>query len=214
MQYNVADFIKDVRTVLDRNMNSEALTELEDVDTLTLDDIIESKVVDAVRMVELEAPTYRLGPGTSFGETVAWDNAEGVGSGYVLLPTDFLRLVVFQMTDWNQAVYEPITPDDPRYKMQKSLFPGIKGNPERPVTVLVNKPTGMALEFFSCTAGEGTGIAIASYIPEPTITDNTIDIPRQLRDAAVYYAAYLTAVTMEEIEQAEKLLTIGKSLMQ
>lgn len=214
MQYNVPDFIKDVRIVLDRNMQSDALSALSDVDTLSLEEIIRSKVVDSVRAVIIEAPKVRLGVGIPFGESVAWDTQEGIGSGYVLLPPDFLRLVAFQMSDWKRAAYDAITPTDPKYAMQQSQFPGIKGNPYRPVVALVNKPVGMALEFYSCIGGKGTGIAVASYIPEPRIIENRISIPHLLRDAAVYHAAYLTAVTMEEIEQAQKLLDIRNSLMQ
>lgn len=214
MQYRVEDFIREVRIALDRNMSSDALAALGDTDTLALDDIIRSKVLDSVRTVEMEAPLYRLGPGIPFGESIAWDAQEGIGSGYVLLPKDFLRLIAFQMTDWNQAVYEPITPADPRYGMQKSRFPGIKGNPQKPVVALVNKPIGMALEFYSCQGGQGTAIAIASYLPEPRIIEGEIGIPAQIKDAAVYHAAYLTAVTMEESEQSEKLLAVRNSLMQ
>lgn len=214
MQYNVPDFIRDVRVVLDRNMQSDALSALSDVDTLSLEEIIRSKVVDSVRAVIMDAPKVRLGVGVPFGESIAWDTQEGIGSGYVLLPPDFLRLVAFQMTDWRRACYEAITPTDPKYTMQKSQFPGIKGNPDRPVVALVNKPIGMALEFYSCMGGQGTAIAIASYIPEPRIIDEKIHIPHLLKDAAVYHAAYLTAVTMEEIDQAQKLLDIRNSLMQ
>jgi len=214
MQYNVPDFIQEVRIVLDRNMQSDALTALSDVDTLSLEEIIRSKVVDSVRAVIMEAPKVRLGPGIPFGESIAWDSEEGIGSGYVLLPPDFLRLVAFQMTDWKKACYEAITPTDPRYAMQHSQFPGIKGNPDRPIVALVNKPVGMALEFYSCMEGAGTSIAIANYIPQPRIIEEIIHIPRLLKDAAVYHAAYLTAVTMEEIEQAQKLLDIRNSLMQ
>ena len=214
MQYNVADIVKEARIVLDRNMNSSALAALGDVDTLTLDEIIKSKVVDSVRTVELEAPLFRLGPGIPFGESIAWDTQEGIGSGYVLLPPDFLRLIAFQMTDWRQPVYEAIPTDGPQYRMQHSMFPGIKGNPDRPVVALVAKPTGMALEFYSCSGGQGTAIAIASYMPEPRIIEEKIQIPHQLKEAAVYHAAYLTAVTMEETEQAERLLAIRNSLMQ
>lgn len=214
MEYKVADIIREVRIALDQNMTSAPLLELGDVDTLSLEEIIRSKVVDAVRTVEMEAPLYRLGPGLPFGESIAWDTQEGIGSGYVLLPPDFLRLIAFQMTDWNQVVTNAITPADPRYNMQKSRFAGIRGNPERPVVALVNKPVGMALEFYSCAAGKGTGIAIASYQPQPRIIEEKIQIPHQLKDAAVYHAAYLTAASTKDAEQTEKLLDIRNSLMQ
>ena len=51
MQYKVEDFIREVRIALDRNMSSDALAALGDTDTLALDDIIRSKVMDSVRTV-------------------------------------------------------------------------------------------------------------------------------------------------------------------
>lgn len=40
---------EDVRTALDQNMNSDTLKIIGDVDTLALDDIIASKILEAVK---------------------------------------------------------------------------------------------------------------------------------------------------------------------
>lgn len=42
---------EDVRTALDQNMNSDTLKIIGDVDTLALDDIIASKILEAVKRV-------------------------------------------------------------------------------------------------------------------------------------------------------------------
>ena len=44
---------EDVRTALDQNMNSDTLKIIGDVDTLALDDIIASKILEAVKRVHL-----------------------------------------------------------------------------------------------------------------------------------------------------------------
>ena len=214
MEYNVADIVREIRVTLDQNMTSDALEGLGDVDTLSLEEIIQSKIIDAVRQVIMSAPVWLLGPGIPFGDSIAWDTQEGIGSGYVLLPVDFLRLVAFQMTDWSQPVYDAITPADPRYAMQHSRFPGIRGCPEKPVVALINKPTGMALEFFSCNGGAGTAIMQANYMPQPSIVEGKISIPYQVKDAAVYYAAYLVALTEQQGELAEKMLAVSNSFIQ
>ena len=52
MLYSVSELKKDIRIVLDQNMTSEQLFESGDIDTLSLEEIIESKIVDAARLVE------------------------------------------------------------------------------------------------------------------------------------------------------------------
>lgn len=214
MEYQVRDIIRDIRVTLDENQTSTPLTELGDSDALSLEDIIRSKIEDAVRTVDLSAPLWMVGPGIPFGKSIAWDGQEGIGSGYIELPTDFLRLLSFQMSDWSRAVFEAITPDSPQYALQSSRFPGLRGNPQKPVVVLVNKPVGMTLEFYSCTGGKGTHVKTANYLPQPRIMQEKIHIPHQLKDAAVYYAAYLVALATGQSDQAEKLLAVSNSLIQ
>jgi hypothetical protein len=214
MEYQVKDIVREIRVTLDQNMDSAALAELGDADTLSLEEIIESKLVEAVRTVEELAPLWLLGPGYPFGPSIAWNGQEGIGSGYVLLPDNFLRLIAFKMSDWSRAVHEAITPDDPKYDLQSSRFPGISGNPDNPVVALVSRPFGRTLEFYSCTDGQGVSISQATYQPEPRIAFGKIDIPHRVKDAAVWYAAYLVAMIQQQTEQAGALLAVSQSLLQ
>lgn len=52
---------EDVRIALDQNTNSDTLKIIGDVDTLALDDIIASKIVEAVKRVHSSASPYLLG---------------------------------------------------------------------------------------------------------------------------------------------------------
>ena len=72
------------------------MKEIGDVDTLALNDIIKSKIIEAVKRVHSSAPPYLLDGGHNFGDEVYWQKCE---SGWVLLPEDFMRFVVFQMSD-------------------------------------------------------------------------------------------------------------------
>ena len=56
---------EDVRTALDQNMNSDTLKIIGDVDTLALDDIIASKILEAVKRVHSSAPSYLTADTTS-----------------------------------------------------------------------------------------------------------------------------------------------------
>lgn len=218
MVYNVTDIKKEVKVVLDKNMSSTPLIDIGDIDALTIDEIIESKIVDAVRVVESNAPAYMLDKGKPFADSIGWDAEKGTGSGYVPLPDDFLRLISFQMSDWHRPVTEAITEESPQYAMQKSRFCGIKGNPEKPVAAITKWPIGLVLEFYSCTGGPSVAVKRARYISLPSIiTTETgirqIEICEKLKSAAIYYCAYLAAITLG-IENAGELLTISNKMME
>lgn len=213
MEYNVSDLKRDVRVALDLNKTSTALAGLGDVDTLSLDDIIESKIAPAARIVETAAPVYLLDEGEPFGESIGWDSEPGYGSGHVVLPMDFLRLVTFEMSDWSRAVTAVITEDDPLYAQQRSRYPGIRGCPQKPVCAIVNRPIGMVLEFYSCTAGEDVFIRRARYIPMPKVAGGKIELCEKLKDAVVYYAAYMTALTVGEGDLGAAMLQMSNEVM-
>ena len=60
MIYQLDKIMRDVRICIDQNMESEALVESGDIDTLALDEIIKSKILEAIQRVHVEAPNYLL----------------------------------------------------------------------------------------------------------------------------------------------------------
>ena len=214
MEYAVKDLVREVRIVLDENGISDALAELGDTDTLTLDEMIESRLAPSATWVEEHAPHALLDRGDAFGDSIGWKSHEGNGMGWILLPKDFLRLVTFQMSDWSRAVTAPISEQDPRYAMQQSRYPGVRGNPQKPVAAVVQQEAGKVLEFYSCAGGKGTHVKRARYIPLPKISDGKIKVCERLKDAAVYHAAYLTAAATGAADKAASMLSAAKEMME
>lgn len=212
MEYNVSDIVLEAKVALDENVDSSALSGLGDVDTLKLDEIVESKVVDAAMVIEQNAPAYMLDSGKAFGESIGWDGQPGYGAGYIHLPDDFMRLVCFQMSDWDYALTMAITEDSPQYQMQRSRFAGVRGNPQKPVVAITSQPIGLVLEFFSCYSGENAFIKKARYIPIPRIRNNKIDLCEKLRRAVVYYTAYLAALSLGNGDAAAAMLATAREL--
>lgn len=211
MTYQVADIVKDVRVCLDQNMVSDALAGIGDVDTLALDEIIESKIVNAAMAIESQAPVTMLDSGRAFGDSIGWDSEAGYGSGHIHLPDDFLRLLTFQMSDWDYAVTQAITEDDPLYAQQRSRFGGVRGNPQKPIVAITQQPIGLVLEFYSCTSGDAW-VKRARYIPIPRIRNGKIELCEKLKPAIVYYTAYLAALSISDTTLAASMLNTANTL--
>ena len=212
MLYNISDIVKEVKIAIDENVDSTSMEGLPDEDTLKLNEIVESKVVDAAMVIESNAPAYMLDSGKAFGESIGWDGQPGYGAGYIHLPDDFMRLVCFQMSDWDYAVTLAITEDSPQYQMQRSRFAGVRGNPQKPVVAITSQPIGLVLEFFSCYSGENAFIKKARYIPIPRIKNGKIDLCEKLRRAVVYYTAYLAALSLGNGDAAAAMLSTAREL--
>lgn len=212
MVYKVDDIMRDVRVCLDQNMTSEQLLQTGDIDTLSLDDIVRSKILEAVVRVHTVAPTHLLEAGHNFGDAIFWGDLE---SGWVLLPHDFLRLIVFEMSDWERAVFNAITPEAPEYALQRQRVKALRGTAQRPVCVLTTRPEGRALEFYSCKSKDAY-VARATYVPYPSIDEETdsIDISEKCFTAVVYTVAALVLNTYGEADKASAMVELAKSILQ
>ena len=208
--YHLDEIAGDVRIALDQNTTSDVLKEIGDVDTLALNDIIKSKIIEAVKRVHSSAPPYLLDGGHNFGDEVYWQKCE---SGWVLLPEDFMRFVVFQMSDWKSAVFYPINVNDPEYEKQSSRFKGIRGTTQRPVCAISIRPEGRVLEFYSCKSQDAT-VSRAVYLPYPKIDKyGAIEICQRCYDAVVYTIAALVLTTFGDVEKSSALNELAKSVL-
>ena len=211
MIYKLAEIAREVRIAIDQNMTSEQLIATEDIETLSLEEIIRSKIVEAVRRVETSAPVHFLEEGHDFGDAVYWADLE---SGWILLPDDFMRLIAFRMSDWERTVFAAISVDDPLYAKQSSRYKGIRGNTQKPVCAIVNRAEGKALEFYSCNSEEAY-VSRASYLPYPHIDeDDGIDISEKCFTAVIYTVAALVLTTYGKAEKASALTELAKSILQ
>ena len=128
----LSTILRDVRIALNMNHSCQALIDEHDLDTLTLDERITSLVEPMACEVLMAAPLLDLGEGSPISDTVHWDHRRGHGAGTIILPPDFLRLITFRMSGWGRAA-TIIQTDDPRALWQHCPFPGVHGNPHRPV---------------------------------------------------------------------------------
>lgn len=209
--YRKEEMVQDVRTALDANPRDTALLSTGDVDTLTLDRLVGSKIEEAVRRVHLCAPPGLIDSGLPLRGGVHWEEQE---SGWLLLPEDFMRLLVFRMSDWARPVFALSDVSEASYALTGSPFKALRGTPGRPRAYLVQRPEGRALAFYSCKSREAT-MAEGTYLPYPRFDAlGGILICPALYGASVLTAASLTASALSEGERAEALMAQGRSLME
>lgn len=213
MIYSIDEIKKSVRLSVNQNATSNAFSLIGDTETLNIDKLIEGKIEEAARLVTSEAPYHLLDDGKDFANSICWFSGRGHGGGFLELPKDFLRLVVFQMSDWSRPVFNPISEDSLEYTLQSSRFPGIRGCPQKPVAALVMHPIGLVLEFYSCSSGDSANVKKARYIPIPTISEGNIELCEKLKHPIVLYTAGLVAAYIQDKELAELLFNQCKELM-
>lgn len=231
MIYSQSTILSAVKAVIDENLSAPAADALsgalsdalsDDLEQTSMNDIILADVPDAVAMVEKAAPIWMVeglplfdnetGLDTS-GQPITWHeigkrNPDLAWWGSIAMPADFMRLLLFEMSDWDYPVSDPITDQDARYARQRSPFRGVRGNPNRPVVALHNS----RIEFYCCLSKEAT-ITSAQYAPWPKWTDTDISIPPRLYRAAIYQTAALTLQQLGMSETAKDLSTLVPMLI-
>lgn len=205
-----SEIIKDVRIALDQNKTSETLSALGDVDTLSIDEIIKSKIEEGVRRIHSEAPVYLLDGGHHFGDSLYWGER---ASGWILLPDDFMRLVVFKMSDWERPVFSAISVEDSEYQKQSSRFKGVRGTSQNPVCVVSFRPEGRVLEFYSCKTEDAT-VSQGVYLPYPKIDEyGGIEICNRCYEAVIYCIASLVLATFGAADQSSNMTELSKTVL-
>ena len=206
--YAVSELVKEVKVLLDRNQETSGLLTPTDTDTLSQGELIQSKIVDAARIILKYAPASML-DGKTFNElNTAWDESNGAYVGTVYLPSDMIRLLNVKASDWNRSA-EIITEEDDAYKIQCNRF-GVRGNPERPIAALIHNSGNRYLELF--TSKSNTATVSLTYVGMPSISEGNIDLPETLKDSIVYMAGYLTCISLGDTDTASGFLGVARKL--
>lgn len=215
------DFVERVRVTIDENRRESGYLE-DNPDNLELDGIIRSKTEEAARLVCLSSPSGLLEP-EPMPVPDAAQYAETDGSGYVVLPPDFLRMVSFRLTTWNRDVTSFVAEDSREGLMQKCLF--TRGTPLKPVCVLSHDMAGnRILEYYTAGFPHGTEssgkchrIDRALYVRVPKIILRAdvemIGLSPLLVEATVNYCAALTEYSRGNEEAAKVFLGLAASSM-
>lgn len=206
VEYAVSDLVKEVKVLLDRNQESAGLLAPSDSDTLSQAELIESKIVDAVRIILSDAPEVE---GTSCKNAVTWTDSNGYYVGKMVLPTDMLRILSVKAEGWNRPA-EIISESDDAYKYQNCKY-GVRGNPERPIAAIVHTANGKSIELYTSKKQDATLAFIYVQVPSIT-TEQKISLPSVLKDSILYMAGYLTCISLGDTDTASGFLGVARKL--
>lgn len=204
---SVATIVDDVKKCIDEiGVNDADL--LAGADNMDMATIIESKIGDALRFVNLNADVGYLEPTVIDAEVSDAKVTDGVVD--YALPKDFLRMVYAKLDDWLFAVTEPIYFTDKEYATLKN--PITTGYPDNPkVAITADKH----LELYTTKSSEVS--LTFGYIGETVQISEGEDkgkwpIPNKLYRAVIYYIAGLTLLTYKDAH-ADALLNMAITMM-
>ena len=170
----------------------------------SFDNILDREIYQAIDHAVLqlcqELPVDVMEAKNADVQTVQTEHGDGPsddGTGVVLLPADFLRLVKFKLASWNRAVRELTDPLSDEAKMQASKW--TRGNPQKPKAMLGGSKTvtegegneqvsavHRLMEYYAAGLSDATNppsynhtVENFSYIPRPSKSDNNLSTPLQ-----------------------------------
>ena len=227
---SIEQIIKAVRLCYDEEAQNAADFSSASADDNTLmNNIIKSKIGDAVRWVCLYAPAELLG-GTDetntptgilidaeLSDDVTSDNGvvliEGTECLVLTMPVNFIKLVRVRVLNWHRAVRVPIAEDSDEY-LQLHDVNGATATIERPQAALRDKTTKQ-IELWPLPEGDSFEVEV-TYVTDPgyaydssTSLSTTIAIPPKVKTAFIYYLAFLTLSAYDD-SRAQRMLDIAR----
>jgi hypothetical protein len=204
--YAVSELVKEVKVILDRNQELSALVP-DDSDTLAQGEIIQSKLVDAARIIEGLAPVNMLDSVSTSSIATTWTLKNDAYVGVATLPSTILRLIRVKASDWERPA-DIILETDDVYRLQSNQY--MRGNTQKPIVALAMSGTSRTLELYTSNSNSAT-VSI-SYVSVPTVNNSNIELCSLLKDAIMYMAAYLTCITLGDDQTAAGYKAIAYQL--
>lgn len=143
---------------------------------------VEDFVDEAIRYIGRVAPVRALGEGKDFKDGTIETNS-------IQLPNGFVRLIAFQMADWDLPIVDALPSEHPRYRQQANEV--LKGTPKRPIVFICDG--GTKLEYYTSKSAD---IKKAYAF----VVDTTTDYPEQLSDAIAWKTAELVFSAMNDAQ--------------
>lgn len=164
----------------------ESLATDESMAAYDLDIFLADATAEILRIAPLHIVTV-----SDFSTSVITKRADG--SGTVVIPEGFVRLVEFRMNGWERNVTSAITPHSPLYARQFNKV--TRGGCSKPVVVLHSG----YIEYFSLPVDTEHKISSARYIQECKAEE----LPPKLIDALCWLSAAMIMSVQNEAQASQ-----------
>lgn len=194
--------VKAIMNEIGEDTNSSLLDE----DTIKIDEYIKSCIGDALSLIILNSGIKGINPKKNT-ETKPSKNDDG--SGYIILPDDFVKLLAFRMDGWKRTVSVAFPLDSEEAKRQANIY--TRGGENKPVCILSYSQEGKkTLEYYSVADGKEHTVSLfvyeASYNSETGVNIESSD---PLFYALCYMTASLVYSIFENPNTAKEMQTIA-----
>ncbi len=142
-----------------------------------LADLIAEVVPDIAEHVVMNADKGNIDEWLEMDADFEWVSP---GRGELELPCDFLRLVVFRMSDWKRSVTTAVSSDSSVYSLRFAPRPSRMNIRKSPAVAIVEGRCRKRLEFIG-SSDPGAFVERAGYLPVPLLeSGDSLWIPRRL----------------------------------
>jgi hypothetical protein len=216
----IDELIRQVRYCIDEEaFNTSNLDVTTDSDNTMLNNLIKSKIGDAFKWCAMYAPSELLV--TESHSNTSNDIIISIKPNPIItergtelarfdLPATFLRLVRVKADDWKRAVSVAIEEDSEEYLCLSDDT--AKATLDRPVAAII-RSSPLKMEIYPYTGGnkdiELTYVNDISGTDFTSVTD--IPVPSRVRNAFIYYIAYLVMCAYDNASMAQIMLNIAKT---
>lgn len=166
-----------------------------------IDSFIEDVLDECGREVLMKAPLWRV-DGVLCGNIAV---SRGDGSGYVMVPDDFLRLVEFRMSEWRCSVRVVYDGGSDVARKQGNRF--LRGGVCKPVCVFGHVPGGRVIEYFSVKGLHKVECFL--YVRDVAAECVGVD----LQDVVVWFCASRILGIVGKVNEAKMAYDTGLSLL-
>lgn len=213
----VAKICENVRWCFDEEAyNGSDLAEAT-TDSTLMDNIIKSKIGDALRWICLFAPAEQLSGGDSSSSSainiIVDDTGNVPQNGRIAMGDGFIRLIRVRCSSWHRAIMgNSLLKEDSDEYMQLMDAYGAEATVDRPQAALIESAE-KKVEVWPHASGS-TYELTKLVMPSTEDTDSLeptddINIPTLLEPSFIYYLAFLTLSAYEDSRSA-RMLEIAK----
>ena len=221
MQATIKSLIEKVRTALDEILPEDQA----DGFTVNADAELRQAIETAIMQISKEASPDMLEPKVLEGDLTPAQVKNDDGTGYIVLPPDFLRLMELKLMSWSSSVWELMDPTSDEAKRQASRWG--RGTPQKPKAMESQDRGGnKILKYW--TAGRFVNndareikpiydhrIETFAYIATPQLSSDGSVIDCNLKDEClrniIYRAAGIYLESKKEGELADRFYQLSKN---